>query len=118
MPDLIRTKFLVLEPGKPAIEGEVDWPEKPSRQQMRDVVLREAPGVGTSPEHVTILGPDNETRCDMFVHDEGVRLGLPINDEATVHYHRASIVSQGLAHHESWPKVHGPAVLFLRRVWF
>lgn len=68
-------------------------------------------------EHVNILkeGTTDEY-IDMFVDENGVAKGLPVNQLATEHYQRNAIVHQG-AKPEDLSKIHGNAVLFLGKVW-
>ena len=61
---------------------------------------------GANLERVCVLYHGQVT--DMFVDDEGLLKGLPINEKASAIYNPRSFV----------PAIFGPAVLFLRRVWF
>lgn len=68
-------------------------------------------------EHVNILHPDKQDEyVDMFVDEVGAITGLPVNEEATRLYQRNSIIHQG-AKAEDLPKIYGPAIVILEKVW-
>jgi hypothetical protein len=55
---------------------------------------------------------------DMFVDDESIGKGLPVNEAATAIYRCNVLTHDKRAKAEDLPKIYGPAVLFSREVWF
>ena len=55
---------------------------------------------------------------DMFVDEHSVAKGLPVNPRATELYHNNMKVHAPERLGPNPPSVYGPAVVFLRRVWF
>lgn len=104
----------------------VELPDEPEYEQLRAIIepiVSEQRGRPAGFEHVAVLGKDRNP-TDMFVDEFGaLPPALPINDNATRVYHRASIergefVSARAGIIADAPKIHGDAVLFMRRVWF
>lgn len=74
-------------------------------------------------EHVTVFddfdGGDEFRYLDMFVHERGQLLGMPINERATVIYRQNVLIHEVPPPAASdLPDIAGPAVLFRDRVWF
>lgn len=116
------TKYKVIHPDGKVDEFEGNLAERPLFHQLQAVVqpFLESQRAGSNMEHVTVLS-DEGYRTDMFVDEEGHSYGLPINDEATRIYHRASI-ARGEKHNlgiiPGAPTIAGVAIYFERRVWF
>jgi len=94
---------------------EVDWPEDPDYEYIESLMAQ-------------ILDPDrnfdhirvwhNDQYLDMFVDDSGMIDTLPVNPVATEIYHANILRQNPKADTSDWPKIHGPAILFHRQVWF
>lgn len=103
--------------------GSIDWPKEPSFEQMKALIepLIQTPGYSTAYiKHVRVWHENQYV--SMFVDDMGALKKLPVNEAATLIYH-ANMVMQAREEGEEadtsdWPKIHGPAVLFNRNVWF
>jgi hypothetical protein len=68
-------------------------------------------------EHVTVFW--NDEYRDMFVDDTGVLKGLPINARATaIYWNNTRIHMPDDYDPETMAMIHGPAVLFDKKVWF
>lgn len=123
-PTLIKTKMLVMRPGRSPETLERDLPGQPKYEVLRDLLTPLLDGAYL--ERVKVLadfeGGTNYDVLDMFVDEEGLLNGLPRNDAATAHYRRATMMGRTPIpvpdDPESIPYVVGPAVLFDRRVWF
>lgn len=107
------TIYEVILPGGTLVLGTVEWEEDPGYDAINKLV---GPLVGEPIEHVWVLLEGE--RCSMFVNENGVAKGLPVNDAATVHYRRNTLSHQPSIKPEQLPAIYGPAVLFHRRVWF
>jgi hypothetical protein len=66
------------------------------------------------PEHVTVL--HERRRADLFVHERGAILRLPVNELATQLYWAAS-KARGIKDFAGFPRIHGVAVLFHTIIW-
>lgn len=122
MTDLIKTEYMIISPEDSHWERVkrdiVEWPREPGYDEIEKVVK---PLVMGDFEQVSVLfsrmgGP--EAPADMFVNDIGALSGkFPINPLGTWVYHTFSRLKQPKA----WlgaPPIFGPAVLFMRRVWY
>ena len=67
-------------------------------------------------EHVRVFWKGEY--LDMFVDEEGIRKRLPVNILATIVYHNNMKVHAPERLGDDPPEIYGPAVLFMRRVWF
>lgn len=118
-PTLILFNVLVYVPG---MDGggfrQVPMPADPGYVHLQRAI---GPLVGGPIEHVAVLadiwGGTNYRRSDMFVHERGGLIGLPVNAAATVIYLRAHLTRHPDADLDELPKIHGTAVLFERIVW-
>ena len=121
--DLIDTDYLLIQPNSHLTPGMVQWPMEPGYDAISQLVTPLLDGAQL--EHVRVwLTPDYKPNqagayTDMFVDDMGLLKGLPINSLATKIY-RANILTHDpkLAATMELPFIHGPAVLFSRRVWY
>jgi hypothetical protein len=117
-PKPIKLKMTIMRPGEKDEEQEiacdVDNYGRPLwSQQLAPVVLKLlAPAAHY--EHVNVFW--NGTYLDMFVDEMGLTNGLPINPRATevylnnVRVHQPELLIDATS-------IHGPAVLFDRKVW-
>jgi hypothetical protein len=90
-----------------------DLPEKPSYQELKQIVQPRLDGAEL--ERVNVFW--NGEYLDMFVDETGLLKGLPVNEVATRIYHNNMRIHNPLFD-GPWPPICGPAVLFLRKVWF
>lgn len=65
-------------------------------------------------KHVAVLYENK--RASMFVDDEGVAHGQPINKQATAIYW-ASSRARGESPDNTWPRIHGVAIVFNANLW-
>lgn len=97
----------------------VDWPREPDFAQISELVnpLIQTPGQSEAYfEHVRVWHMGAYT--SMFVDDMSALKKLPVNEAATLIYHANMKRENPDADTNDWPKIHGPAVLFSRNVWF
>lgn len=114
------TKYEIIGTDSIARVLECELPREPSFQELKAIVEPNIQTEGKSQaymEHVRVWH-DNQY-CSMFVDDMGALKRLPVNEAATLIYHA------NMFEHEpesfdavNAPKIHGPAVLFYRNVWF
>jgi hypothetical protein len=110
------TKFTIFYPHAEPAQREVELPAEPTYQQLRALLV---PLLGGAlPERVNVWLRDERRDSDMFVDEIGAKKKLPVNEAATMIYWANTMEHQAKQPDASWPKVHGNAVLFLRRVWF
>jgi hypothetical protein len=114
----MRTPYQVILPKDKFLSREtenIDWPEDPGYELISALVY---PILGPNRylEHVVVWFKDDYT--DMFVDDSGSIHGLPVNEVATRIYHANMRRQNPNADTSDWPKIHGPAILFHRPVWF
>ena len=115
IPSLMPTAYRVIPPGDgEIIERVIDWPRSPGYDAIRALITPLL--YGADLEHVTVLHDDNRT--DMFVDEIGKIKQLQRNDRATVIYRTNWLTQHPTADPESLPAIYGPAVLFLRRIWY
>ena len=118
----MQTNYRIIRTDGSIEECTADLPERPLYHQLAAIVgpILKANRIDANIEHVTVLSDDGY-RTDMFVDEEGVLHGLPVNAEATRIYHRASI-ARGEKHNlgiiPNAPCIHGVAIYFERRVWW
>lgn len=110
----MKTEITVYSIGAEPVTSSVDWPDDPGYQRIKDFVTPLLNGGDL--ERVRVLHEGVYT--DMFVDEDGIRKGLPINNAATPIYHANMLSRQADADTSDWPKVHGTAILFHRQVWF
>jgi hypothetical protein len=103
----------------------LDMPRQPGFGEISAIVnpYLQVPGKSAAyMERVTVW--HNGEYLDMFVDDMGAIKRLPVNEAATLIYHANMIAHAEHFEHcltpdtSDWPKIHGVAVLFHRRVWF
>jgi hypothetical protein len=81
------------------------------------VVISKALNVGSLEfEHVGVI--HKGFKCDMFVHDRGIIIGLERNEAATTIYRTNVLTKHPDINPEDLGYIAGPAVVFSRRVWF
>lgn len=108
----IPTVLHIIRPGAMIEDQTAMLPEAPSLEDLRALIN---PIVGGPFEHVTIY--DTGEARDMFVHETGAIDGLPVNDTASRLYRAGYLAANRGAKPEDLPAIHGPAILFSRRVW-
>lgn len=100
-------------------EISVIWPGDPGYEAIRGVcqpvVDPRNPG-NPSLERVRVL--HNDDVVDMVVHENGIAMGMPINQRATAIYRGAALRRNPDMNISDLPSIYGNAVLFLRQVWF
>ena len=138
----MKTAFKVIRPNGLCEDGEVDWPEEPSYDQLKATIepflTAERPGARL--EHVWILNDTGDGRTSMFVDEESALLKQKINYDATRLYHAATVrgltpvtkptedqiidgiiidspMIHGVAIVFDRPMIHGVAIVFDRPVW-
>jgi hypothetical protein len=116
------TELLVYVPGRASGKIEMaDLSDMPSLDEIKSAVVPLLGSGCMDLEHVSVLY--NGKRADMFVDEfssivrpKDGRYPLPVNEAATDIYHAASRMrGENLT---NAPKIHGPAVVSLRRIWF
>lgn len=120
--EMMGFRVRIMRPGERPEEAVVRLPETTSARYYSR--LREAVEAvtGGPMEHVTVFtsfdGEEPRYR-DMFVHETGHLLGMPINDMATVVYRNNVMVHEvPTPVMNDLPNIVGPAVLFAKKVWF
>lgn len=101
------------------------WPIEPGLKLIQSIVENGVFG-GDWQEHVSVWsdfdGGSAFKKLDMFVKEDGLRLGLARNEVATTEYRRACQMGLTAVPAQKDPEVLnfiiGPAVLFSRPVWF
>lgn len=93
----------------------VELPDTPGFHDLSKII-RPLIGKGRDFERVNVFHEGRYT--DMFVDDEGVIDGLPINHAATAIYRNNVLTHVPGSVAEDQPAIHGPAVLFDQKVWF
>lgn len=96
-----------------AVSAEYDLPEQPSAAQLNRI-MEEYLGDAYF-ERVRVFW--NGEYTDMFVDEDGIAGGLPVNPVATMIY-RNNVAVHDPMKLLGAPSIHGPAVLFSRRVYF
>ena len=114
------TTFHIYRVGQERETREIEMAAEPGYVAIRDVVLPLLDGA-TDLEHVSVLFADR--RADMFVDELGAiplreRGPLPVNRAATAIYHAAGLRRDPKANTSAWPRIHGTAIVFARRIWF
>ncbi len=91
--------------------------DKPLYPQLREMIARilQEQRPGSHLEHVAVLHQGK--RCSMFVDEDGVANGLPINQRATSVYWAASTARGDPPDPVTAPRIHGLAILFDRNMW-
>jgi hypothetical protein len=107
----MQTSYQILEVHGKVTTGSVDWPEEPGYDLFRALL---DPIIGRF-EHVAVLHEGG--RRDMFVNEMSA-FDMPRNEAATRIYRNNTLTRSPETDPESIPAIHGPAVLFGRRVWF
>jgi hypothetical protein len=108
----------IIDPQAPAFSVRISdyyLPQEPKLSELRAVV--EPHLKGQRLERVRVLLPTHGY-TDMFVGEFSADGSWPQNPIATTHYRRNWITHNPQAKAEDLPAIYGPAVLFLRRVWF
>jgi hypothetical protein len=113
---MVATTCRVYRPGNPAPEtvNIGDWPDDPGFSRISAAVRPLL--CGAHLERVRVW--DRDSYLDMFVDEEGAIKKLPVNGAATAIYHANMLRGQPGADTSLWPRIHGVAVVFDRRVWF
>lgn len=116
----MQTKYELIGVDSISRTNEIDWPREPSFTQIKSIVEPLIQSEGSSQaymEHVRVWF--NGAYCSMFVDDSGQLKNLPVNEAATLIY-EANLREHDPALLASLPptKIHGPAVLFHRNVWY
>ncbi len=110
----METKFAILRPGATAEAGVVDLPAKPDYRTLNALIEPHLDGGRMERVFVLCYG----IYTDMFVREDGVALALPRNDFATQVY-RNNFMTHHKGHDpETLAVIHGPAVLFSRKIWW
>ena len=111
----LATGYRVIMPGDGASRDQsIDWPREPGYDKLKALI---EPLIGGGRlEHVSVL--HDGKRRDMFVDDKGRMKGLPRNDRATAIYRTNWLTQHPEVDPETLPFIAGPAVLFMRRVWY
>lgn len=109
-----KTEYLVMQPDGTESRHFARLPARPGFHILNKVILPHLDHQFF--EHVSVL--HNGQRLDMFVDEMGAMKPLPRNEVATTIYRTASRVRYPSKPAEMFPAIYGPAVLFLRRVWF
>lgn len=92
----------------------IDLPKEPGYEALRAIV--EPVLGGAYMERVRVLHKDAYT--DMFVDEDGLLKGLPLNAVATPIYHANWLKQRPGTHPSELTPIVGTAVLFDRPVWF
>jgi hypothetical protein len=116
----MKTGLQILRVGHERETREADLAAEPGFNELNRLILPLLEGAENM-EHVSVLF--DGWPADMFVDEEGAvptrsRGPLPVNRAATEIYHAASLRRDPNADTSEWPRIHGTAVLFARRVWF
>jgi hypothetical protein len=111
---LIATPYWVMTVDGLRHEFKVQWPEKPDYDTLRTLV--EPLLGGFYMEHVSVLH-EGQAR-DMFVDQNGRLKELRRNEAATKIYRSAELKRRPKTNPEALHDIRGPAVLFMRRVWW
>lgn len=99
------------------VEGSADLPAEPYFMQIKDAACGPIFAAGAQHvEHVTVLFRGE--RSDMFVDEQGIERGLPVNEKATAIYRAAWLSHSPDTPPETLPSIYGLAIVFHRRVWF
>jgi hypothetical protein len=115
----MKTKIVVMRPGEPQQESEVELGDPPSIDELHAVL---DPLLGTRHfEHVRVYAGEVprlgvSAYRDMFVDEEGAILGRARNEAATVLYRRNWLMHEGVGAAEDIAAIYGPAVYFPDRV--
>lgn len=110
----MQTAITIFRIGQAPESAEVDLPERPPFHTIRAAVLDFLDGA--DPERVNVFHEGRYT--DMFVDEDGIKKGLPVNEAATAIYRNNTLTHVPGTDPESLPFVYGPAVLMSRRVWW
>lgn len=108
------TTMTIMRPDGETEAREIDLLDDPGYHRLKDLLHPLLDG-GVL-EHVTVL--HDGKRTDMFVDDCGLLKSLPRNEAATAIYRNNWLTQHPDEEPESLPAIHGPAILFSRRVWF
>ena len=111
----VNLSIRVLYPNGSVIYLPDDLPDPAPYEAVKNLVRGYIDGW---PEHVRIFSASGEWFWSMFVDDEGIRKGLPVNPLATEEYHRNTKIHRPQVY-ETYTKhqhIHGVAVLFERQV--
>lgn len=110
----VETPYRVLTTDGIVRKFTIMWPKEPNYELIAELV--EPLLGGRAFEHVSVL---HEGRaCDLFVDDVGQINKLPRNELATKIYRARAMKLDPNLDPESLNWIAGPAVLFMRRVWF
>jgi hypothetical protein len=118
----MNTKMIIMRPGEPSEEREVDLAPQPTLREL-DAVLRPQLDGGDL-EHVLVYAADvpflgKRGYRDMFVDEVGHRKNLPRNEAATELYCRNVRLHEPEKLDDPDYFIVGPAVFFPdRRIWF
>lgn len=93
----------------------VDLPKDPGYHALAEII-HPLLGPGRNLERVNVLHEGQYT--DMFVDDSGMLHNLPVNEDATAIYRNNVLTHEPDTRAEDLDQIHGPAVLFSRKVWF
>lgn len=93
----------------------VELPAEPDYFQLK-AVIQPIIGERNDFERVNVL--NNGGYTDMFVDENGLLKGLPLNTKASAIYRANWLKQHPKVDPESLPPIVGTAVLFSRRVWF
>lgn len=115
----MQTQYQIIGTDSIARLCEVDWPREPSFEQMKALIepLIQTPCYSTSYMEQVRVWHEGQY-VSMFVDDMGALKKLPVNEAATLIYHANMLQEHPGADTSDWPKIHGPAVLFSRNVWY
>jgi hypothetical protein len=110
----MKTLLTILRVGAPPELKEVDLPERPHFEIIREAI---APLIDCSHiEHVSVL--HDGRRADMFCDEDFHEKRLPRNDVATAIYRNATLTRQPDIAPETLPEICGTAILSAHRIWF
>lgn len=117
---LVETKYTVYHPDGKTEDHSLMLQHDPGYDALKKIMARHL-GEGNWLEHVTVLH-DGKPK-DMFVDEEGLLKGLPVNIAATEIYHTYSKQQNpsgyaAAAMSGQLSPIVGVAILFHRRVWF
>lgn len=109
------TEFTIIRANGDEEVHTVELPARPDYFQLKAIVQ---PLIGDRNdfERVAVLHDGKAT--DMFVDENGLLKGLPLNTKASAIYRANWLKQHPKVDPESLPPIVGPAVLFSRRVWF
>ncbi|MDB5596220.1 MAG: hypothetical protein JWM36_3181 [Hyphomicrobiales bacterium] len=115
--NVVETKLTIIRPGmKTETLDMPDLPIWPGLDRLRRTLcVKGRLGEDVHLEHVSVLIDGRPT--DMFVDEDGMSKGLPVNVAATKIYRANSLLRNPDLDAEKLPKIVGPAVVFSRRVW-